>query len=205
METILYLTRHGQTEWNLQQRMQGHLNSPLARSGLQQAGWLRDRLEQTHFDAVYASSSPRALKTAQIITGERPVDIVTQDALREINMGLWEGQQVSDIEQQFPVQFDQFFHAPHLYTPTGEGESYADLYERSIPAINTIIAQHQGQQLLVVTHRITLKVIMSYFLNKQLQDIAEMADLHPTALCKITLTGDQPEVNLYGDTSHYQQ
>jgi probable phosphoglycerate mutase len=66
-KTVLFLTRHGQTEWNLQKRMQGHQNSALTTLGEQQAEWLRERLEGENLGAIYSSISPRALHTAQIL------------------------------------------------------------------------------------------------------------------------------------------
>ncbi|GIP31741.1 histidine phosphatase family protein [Paenibacillus sp. J2TS4] len=205
MTTTLYLTRHGQTEWNLEKKMQGHKDSPLTQYGIQQAEWLQERLGNVHWDAVYCSSSPRALSTAQILLGNnRPVPIVSLDSLKEINMGLWEGQRIEHIQQQFPLPYEQFFNEPHLYRPAGYGETYADLLERTIPAIEGILTKHRGEQILVVTHRITLKVIMSYYMNKALHEIGEMPDIYPTALCKITINKDTPQVDLYGDTSHYR-
>lgn len=204
METTLYLTRHGQTEWNLLKKMQGHKDSPLTPSGVQQAEWLGERLSTIPFDAIYCSSSPRAITTAGIISGHRTTEIVRLDALKEINMGVWEGQHIEQITQDFPTQFSQFFNEPHLYQPTGQGESYSQLLERTLPSIQDILTKHRGQQVLIVTHRITLKAIMSYFMKKQLNEIGTMPDLHPTALCKVSMNHDVLNVDLYGDTSHYR-
>lgn len=202
METTLYLTRHGQTEWNLTKKMQGHKDSPLTPSGIQQAEWLRERLSPVPFDVIYCSSSPRAITTAGIIAGNRSA--MKLDSLREINMGLWEGQRIEQITQDFPTQFSQFFNEPHLYQPTGQGESYSDLITRTLPTIQDILMKHKGQQVLIVTHRITLKAIMSYFMKKKLHEIGAMPDIHPTALCKVTVNNEVLTVDLYGDTSHYQ-
>jgi len=204
MKTTLYLTRHGQTEWNLAKKMQGHMDSLLTQSGVQQAKWLGERLSSVSFDAIYCSSSPRAITTAGMISGNRSIEIVKLDSLKEINMGLWEGQHIEQITQDFPIPFDQFFNEPHLYQPTGQGESYSELIERVLPAIQDILTKHKGQQVLIVTHRITLKAIMSYFMNKQLHEIGIMPDIHPTALCKVTIHNDALNVDLYGDTAHYQ-
>lgn len=205
MQTTIYLTRHGQTDWNSKKKLQGHLDSPLTDYGMRQAEWLKERLENVHFDAIYSSSSPRAFHTARIISGNRPASISTLDSLKEINMGLWEGQQIDHIQQQFPIPYDHFLNEPHLYRPTGHGESYSQLLERTIPAIDHILAEHKGQQVLIVTHRITLKVIMSYFMGKPLHEIGGMPDIHPTALCKIIVDNDVAKVELYGDTSHYRE
>lgn len=66
-KTTIYITRHGQTQWNVEKRMQGRQDSPLTEQGMRQAMWLRDALKHVDFDAMYASPSPRARRTAEIL------------------------------------------------------------------------------------------------------------------------------------------
>ncbi|WP_339320028.1 histidine phosphatase family protein [Paenibacillus sp. FSL R10-2734] len=202
-ETVLFLTRHGQTEWNLQKRMQGHQNSELTALGEQQAEWLRERLESEHLGAIYSSTSPRALHTAQILRGNRSLPIQQQASLMEINMGIWEGMNTVQIEQDYPLQYSHFFTSPDLYIPLPSGETYSRLEQRVIPTIEGIISDNVGLEVLVVTHRMTLKVIMAHFLGKSLQELGGLPDILSTALCKVTLTENHTSVDLYGDTSHY--
>ncbi|MEK5255601.1 histidine phosphatase family protein [Paenibacillus sp. FSL F4-0125] len=202
-ETVLFLTRHGQTEWNLQQRMQGHQNSALTALGEQQAEWLRDRLEGENLSAIYSSTSPRALHTAQILRGKRSLSIQQDASLMEINMSIWEGMNTDQIEQDYPLQYSHFFTRPDLYLPLASGETYSQLEQRVTPTIERIINDNKGLEVLIVTHRITLKVIMAHFLNKSLQELGEMPDILSTALCKVTLTDHHTTIDLYGDTSHY--
>ncbi|MCL6458144.1 MAG: histidine phosphatase family protein [Gorillibacterium sp.] len=202
-KTIIYLTRHGQTKWNLQKRMQGHQNSALTRLGEQQAEWLKNRLAGEKLEAIYSSTSPRAVHTAQILSGDHALPIRQLDALMEINMGAWEGMNTEQIQQDYPLQYTQFFTRPDLYIPVGSGETYRQLEQRVIPSIERILTDHAGQKLLIVTHRITLKVIMAYFSNKTLQEIGEMPDILSTALCKVNFTDNIPHIDMYGDTSHY--
>jgi probable phosphoglycerate mutase len=82
--TNLYITRHGQTEWNVQGRLQGHLDSPLTELGVIQAEQLADSLVNVEFDVIYSSPSLRTVRTADMIRGERPIDITIEDKLREI-------------------------------------------------------------------------------------------------------------------------
>ncbi|WP_438497686.1 histidine phosphatase family protein [Paenibacillus sp. IHBB 3054] len=203
-ETVLYLTRHGQTEWNLQKRMQGHQNSALTNLGKQQAEWLKERLEGENLGAIYSSSSLRAVHTAQILRGNRTLPIQQLDELMEINMGIWEGMKTEQIEQDYPLQYARFFTSPDLYVPVSLGETYKQLEQRVVPAVDCILNDNPGQKLLIVTHRITLKVIMAHFLNKSLREIGEMPDIFSTALCKVQVINGIPYVDLLGDTSHYR-
>ncbi|MFF2907538.1 histidine phosphatase family protein [Paenibacillus sp. NPDC057934] len=204
-ETTMYLTRHGQTEWNLQGRMQGHQDSPLTITGKQQAKWLQERLQKVPFEAIYSSNSPRAISTAYIIQGDSTEELRTKAELKEINMGLWEGQLIENIREKDAEQFHNFWEAPHLYQPSGKGESYAALLERVIPAVKDIMGKHTGGNVLLVTHRITLKVIMAYYLGKELHELRELPDVLSTSLSKIVWRNGSAHVELYGDTSHYKE
>ncbi|MCE5172365.1 histidine phosphatase family protein [Paenibacillus profundus] len=203
-ETILYLTRHGQTEWNVDKRMQGHKDSPLTSLGVLQAEWLQKRLKTIPFDAVYSSSSPRALRTAQIAAGGNHATIMPMDELKEINMGLWEGRRIEFIQEHHAQEYVDFFNKPHLYQPTGSGETYMQLMNRVIPAIDGILSKHQGEKVLIVTHRLTLKTIMGYYGNKELYELSSLPDIESTSLCRISVKKNVPSIEMYGDTSHYQ-
>ena len=213
-DTVIYLTRHGQTEWNRQGRLQGHRDSPLTNLGRQQAEWLKERLAGEPLEAIYSSISRRALETASILRGERTTAIQPLEELREINLGIWEGMETEQIAVDYPVAYAQFFAEPELYVPptcpgsgtnTSSGESYRQLQERALPVIERILAAHPGQRVLVVTHRITLKVIMAYYQRKVLCEVGKLPDILPTALCKVKVSGGLPQVALLGDTSHYRE
>lgn len=205
MKTTLYLTRHGQTEWNIEQRLQGHRDSPLTELGLQHAAWLSESMSGISLDAIYASSSPRTLRTAQILRRDRMIDIVPEDALKEISMGSWEGRRNSDIEAHSPDDHFDFWNNPHQYEPTNGGESYHDLQRRVILKVQDIIASNEGKTILIVTHAATLKVIMAFFEGRELANLWLPPNVHSTALCKVVCEGDEKTVELYGDTSHYRE
>ena len=116
--TTIYLTRHGETEWNLAHRFQGKLDSPLTDKGKQQAEWLSERLRDIEFNAIYASCSGRALDTAKIIRGNRQMPIVTKEELMEIGLGEWEGREIKGIEDDGDQNYHYFWHEPHLYQPS---------------------------------------------------------------------------------------
>ncbi|MBV7276670.1 histidine phosphatase family protein [Clostridiaceae bacterium UIB06] len=203
-ETIIYLARHGQTEWNLEKRMQGHKNSPLTKLGITQAEGLYNRLLEETIDIIYSSGSKRAYDTAAIIGGNRCIPIIVKQELREIHMGDWEGLQQSDIISRYYEAWSHFWNKPHLYVPTGLGESYQELQDRVIPVIKDIINLNGGKTILIVTHRITLKVIMAHFNSQEIQNIWDTSDIEPASLCKISIKDGVFRILMYGDTSHYR-
>ncbi|OWA33998.1 histidine phosphatase family protein [Saccharibacillus sp. O16] len=202
--TTLYLTRHGQTEWNLEGRLQGRRNSPLTPQGLLHASWLGESLAQTQLDAVYSSTSPRALQTAEILRGDRALEVKGLDALQEIDMGDWEGRVGAEIEATSPDDYHAFWNTPHLYEPTNGGESFVQLGERVIPAIERILEAHPGGHILVVTHAGVLNLLMTAFHGLPISEMWKPPILQSTCLCKIVYGVDGAVVELHGDVSHYR-
>ncbi len=201
--TKLYLTRHGQTNLNVSGVFQDHDNSTLTELGISQALWLSERLKNIDFDAIYSSSSSRAIQTAHILRGSRSLDIRTCDALREIDVGDWKGQTHDEIKKRYPVESAHFFEAAHLYKPLS-GESFVDVGNRVVPAINSIILLNTGKTILVVAHSISLKMIMSYFESRSLDRFWEPPHIGPTSLSIVEIENGNTQISLYGDTSHYR-
>lgn len=184
--------------------MQGHLDSPITQVGKMQAAKLRERLKEVQFDAVFSSSSLRAVTTAQMISESKQGCIQQLKELKEINMGLWEGQSITKIQKEWAQEFEHFFKQPHLYCPTGEGETYWELLDRTIPAMEGILSNYTGGNILIVTHRMTLKTMMNYYSGNKLDDMGNMPDIPPASLSQIIVKDSHPIIELYGDTSHYE-
>ncbi|SDW15853.1 histidine phosphatase family protein [Paenibacillus sp. CF384] len=204
MKTTIYLTRHGETEWNVDGRLQGHMDSELTELGTSQAGWLGKSLQGVHFDAIYTSASPRAQRTGQIIRGNRNIPLIPNEELKEIYLGAWEGQKFTEIERTFPEEHVAFWNTPHLYQPSNDGESIVQLQERVIPKVKAIEAAHQGGTILIITHAVTLKTIMAYFKGDPLELLWSPPYIHPTSLTKVTIDAEGPHIELHGDVSHYE-
>lgn len=202
--TTIYLTRHGQTQWNIEERMQGWQDSPLTEYGIRQATWLRDALKQVNFEAIYTSSVERTRQTAEILRHQRRCELIAYDNLREINLGEWEGYTKHDIQLKYPDAYHAFWNSPDLYCPVNKGESFHDLQRRVLPLVHNLITKHEGQTILIVTHTATLKLIMSHFEKRPLSHLWHPPFVHPTALCKVLVADQQTSIALYGDISHYQ-
>ncbi|MFE5322917.1 histidine phosphatase family protein [Paenibacillus sp. NPDC056579] len=205
MITTLYLTRHGETEWNVEKRLQGHKDSSLTPRGVLQAAWLGEMLYPVSFHCIYSSSSERARRTAEIIRGKKTAPVLICDQLREIHMGDWEGMTGSRIQDRVPDEYYSFWNTPHLYQPTNGGETFFELYDRVVPWLNGKLSEHQGQCLLIVTHAITLKLIMGCLQSRPLNELWAPPLLPPASLCKVVIEDGDVKVMLYGDTSHFRE
>ncbi|HEY4431264.1 MAG TPA: histidine phosphatase family protein [Paenibacillus sp.] len=202
--TTIYLTRHGQTEWNVQHRMQGHMDSALTPLGVQQAEWLSRGLQATKLDVIYASSSPRALRTAEIIRGERDVPLKTSDAFKEIGMGVWEGRDSAELEARYWDQHRYFWEDPGQFKVEGS-ETFAEVQTRALEKLQEILIDHQGETILIVSHTVVIKLLMAYFEGRELPKLWDLPYIYPTCLSRIDFKDGVPEILLHGDTSHYEE
>ncbi|EGG38048.1 histidine phosphatase family protein [Paenibacillus sp. HGF5] len=202
--TTIYLVRHGQTEWNVQHRFQGHMDSPLTKLGIQQAEWLGEALQHEPFDFIFSSTSSRAYHTAELIKGNRNVQITACDEFREINLGGWEGEMQERIREMYPQQLDHFWNHPELFGVEG-CETFLEVRERAVNKLNEIVASNPGSRILLVTHTVVVKLLMAYFEGRSLDRLWDLPYIHPTCLSKIELTDDVPSILLHGDVSHYRE
>lgn len=163
MSTIIYLTRHGETEWNIEKRLQGRGDSPLTKDGIQRAKELRDRIKNIDIDVIYSSPIKRALNTANILRGNKNIDIVTDDRLMEMCFGDYEGKKIDIIQKENPNWDIKLIMQGNVEICAPNGENLKEVRERISKLMNKIIAENIGKSILIVTHGITLKALMYYF------------------------------------------
>ena len=198
----LYLTRHGQTEWNTQKKMQGWEDSPLTSQGIHEAKLLGDKIGEIHLDCVYSSDALRALSTSDLIIGNRNIPTNKTPALREINLGIWEGMTFDEIKSKYPEQFKVFWNKPELFIPEG-GESFSQVQSRAIDFISReIISQYTDGNFLLVCHTVIIKVILAYYEPRPLSDIWNSPYIHPTSLSLVEIGDDDHKICFAGDTTH---
>lgn len=199
----LFITRHGQTEWNLEKRFQGSKDSLLTELGEKQAGMLRDRLASQNFDLIYSSHLQRAYRTAEIIKDNREIKIIKDKALSEMKLGDWEGLKYDHVIEKYSKEYDLFWNKPHLFEATS-GEGYSDLKKRVIGSLKRIIRENDDKNILIVTHTIVIKQIMAYFEKRPLEKLWDLPYIHPTSLSLIEIDDEKTNVKLHGDISHLE-
>jgi phosphoserine phosphatase len=202
--TTLYITRHGETEWNIQKRMQGWMDSPLTELGKNQAEWLGQRLAEVNINIVYSSPLGRAFTTAEIICNGRNINIIKDDAFREINLGPWEGLRGDEIETFDKEQLDNFWYAPGAYVPS-IGETFQNVIDRTYKGVKEILSKHEGETILIVTHAVAAKAIMSYFENRTIEQFWDPPFMHQTSLSEIQIDEDTHKILMHADIGHYKR
>jgi probable phosphoglycerate mutase len=151
--TTFYLIRHGETEWNLTGRWQGHTDVPLNALGRAQAQRLAERLraERIHFEALYSSDLQRAWQTAQALTEALGVATQALPALREIDVGGWSGLTHPQVVARDPELIARLESGEDL-PRGGDGERFVDLHQRVVSAVEQLAADHPGARLALITH-----------------------------------------------------
>ncbi len=152
----LWLIRHAQTVWNGEKRIQGQSDTPLSDKGVQQAVRLAERLGGVTFDAVYASDSGRAVHTARLVFGDRPIAL--EPRLREMSYGTLEGKTRTELVGAERDAFLAYWHDPYEVKTPG-GESWRDLDARVAAWLGTL--PHQGR-VAAVSHGGTIRSALFY-------------------------------------------
>lgn len=201
MQTI-YLTRHGETSWNLQQRFQGRGNSPLTALGEAQARSLQKKIKELDIQRVIASPLKRALDTANIITSGSKLEVMTCPELMELSLGAWEGRTYRELNELDPDNFHKYWNDPFQYTPKG-GETFQELIERSAAAKAEILRLSQGKTTLVVTHGMTLMALLHVFTKEDFSAIMKRRVFPQVSLTRLDESEDGFEVIYEARTDHY--
>ena len=152
MTTIL-LARHGETDWNLNRRVQGHSDTPLNDTGRAQAQALGEELAGERIDAVYSSDLVRAHETARAVAEPRGLGVSAICDLRERHFGTWEGMTDDEIFARFD---------PTPETSWGDGETREEMAERVLDALRRIAATHPESRVLVVSHGGPLRAVLRH-------------------------------------------
>lgn len=150
--TTLWLIRHGETDWNVAGRLQGHLEVPLNENGRRQARLLAEQLaKEPPFAALYASDLGRAQETAGEVAAALGLPVTTRVELRERHFGVLSDLTLAEAEARHPDLHARLRARDPDFVPAG-GESLAQTYARTVAALTSIAAQWPDGQVLVVTH-----------------------------------------------------
>lgn len=160
MKTTLHLVRHGQTNWNLERRIQGQTNSQLTELGREQATTAGEQLSTIPFSAAYASTSHRAKDTAELILQHHALSLKLRDDMREIFLGDWEGHLYDDMRKQYPEPMRLFVEDPSQFS-YGDAETFHQVQQRAMAVIEQLIEQHPGEDVLLVSHGIWIKTVLT--------------------------------------------
>ncbi|NQY23978.1 MAG: histidine phosphatase family protein [Campylobacteraceae bacterium] len=193
LETNIYLIRHGQTKWNLEKRWQGSLNADLTQEGISQAHKAKDLMQEITLHKAYVSPLKRTIDTIAIILKESNLEAICVEGLKEISLGVWEGKTQDEIKKNDAVQTHNFWNESHLFDVIG-AESFLEVQERMIKALENIFENNQGKNIVVVSHWVAIKVALAHYLEKDLSELSSIADPQNAQILRFQKIGEKVSI-----------
>ena len=204
MTTRLFLVRHGATQLTAENRFSGAVGVDLSDEGRAQVRCLAARLAHEQVAAVYCSPLSRTVETAQILCEPHRLSPIRKDGLREISHGRWEGLTRKEVEERFVGEYEAWEADPFTFAPV-DGESGVAVLARALPVIREIVVNHPGKNVIVVSHKATLRLLLSSLLGFDARGYRDRLDQSPACLnvldCKDPV---RSRLMLFNDVSHYQ-
>jgi broad specificity phosphatase PhoE len=201
--TRLFLVRHGATQLSAEDRFAGATDVELSEEGIFQAERLAERLADDAISAVHCSPMTRTKHTASILAKPHGLPLIQRDGLREIHHGHWEGMTRADVEVQFPDEYVSWEEDPYTFAPEG-GENGVSVIARTLPVIREIVVQHRGENVLIVSHKATLRLLISSVLGFDGRGYRDRLDQSPASLNVLDFKDPvRARLMLFNDVSHY--
>jgi broad specificity phosphatase PhoE len=201
--TRVFLVRHGATVLTAEDRFAGATDVELSNAGRAQAARLAARLSTEKLAAVYASPLGRTVETATIAAEPHGLPIATRDGLREISHGRWEQLTRKEVDEQFPDEAAAWEADPYTFAPVG-GESGLAVTARALPVLIELVRSHPGDNILVVSHKATIRLLLSSLLGFDPRRYRDNLDQSPCALNIVDFKDPvRARLTLFNDTSHY--
>lgn len=196
----IIVIRHGETQWNIEDRMQGFKDSPLTPLGEQQVRCAAQTLLDYPIDAIYSSDLGRAERTSSMIAEELGRDVQIEPRLRERKLGILEGYTREDFFSDYPAEAERFFSRDPNYEVPG-GESSRQVYERATACLADLARRHRGQMILAVAHGGILRSLFFHTMELPL-DQRRHFSLYNTAINIFKIQDDNWILETWGDVSH---
>ncbi|HKB78487.1 MAG TPA: histidine phosphatase family protein [Thermoanaerobaculia bacterium] len=203
MTTRIFLVRHGATQLSSEDRFAGAVDVLLSDAGREQARRLGERLRRDPIAVAFASPMRRTMDTARLIIEPHAIPVTPVDGIREIAHGRWEGKRREEVERDFPEEYNRYEHDPFSFAPVG-GESGLQVTARALPALLQIIEEHCDERILVVSHKATIRLLLSTLLGFDPRKYRDRLDQSPCALNILDFKDlAHARLTLFNDTSHY--
>jgi len=199
------MVRHGATVVSAEDRFAGASDVALSEEGCEQTRRLAERLSHEKIVAVYASPLGRTLETARILAAPHGLGVQTRDGFREISHGHWEQMTRGEVEKKFPEEAAEWEKDPYTFAPMG-GESGLAVTARALPALIELVRAHAGENILVVSHKATIRLLLSSLLGFDPRRYRDNLDQKPAALNIVDFRdATRARLALFNDTSHYDK
>ncbi len=203
MSTRVLLVRHGATRLSAEDRFAGATNVELSEEGRDMARRLGRRLAGMPVAAFYASPLDRTMETARLIAEPQGLPVTPDDGFLEINHGVWEGITRAEAETRHAASYALWEADPFTYAPDG-GETGLAVTARALPALRRVVEAHPDSIVCVVSHKATIRLILSSILGFDPRRYRDHLDLQPASLNIVDFRDAvHARLSLYNDVAHY--
>jgi probable phosphoglycerate mutase len=201
IRTTVWLARHGQTQWAVDDQFNGLADTELTERGRAQARGLAARLSGRPLAAVYCSTLRRTVETASIVAEPHGLTPLPRAALCEVDYGAWDGMPRAAIVAQYPERYAAWAADPAAVAPP-EGETGYAALSRSREALSEILADHPGQEVLIVAHKAINRLLLCDLLGLMPRHYRHRLGQQPCALNCVEWRDGEPMVTLLNDVTH---
>lgn len=191
------LVRHGETDYNINGRWQGHLDVPLNAEGEHQAQCLAAHLKDTKLAAIYSSDLSRALETARPLAAEQRLEIITDPRLREVNLGVFQGLTRNQIADLYPLEHDRWHHDDGFVVPGGE--SRLQLQARMFAVFQELTMTAAGETILLMTHGGSIRRLLLQLFSPE---VLVGKGIDNTSITTLAKEGDEWRLIEFAATDH---
>ena len=200
--TTVWLARHGETIWTVEDKFNGLSEVELTERGRTQAEELGKWLEKEPLSAVYCSPLQRCIETAGLAVAHRGLSPIITPELKELDYGLWDGMRREEIISSYAELWKEWTRDPAAVAAP-QGETGYDVLARVMPAIKRLVTKHAGESILVVAHKAVNRLVLCDLLGVPPRDYRRRIGQSACALNCIKWLNEEPFVVLVNSTAHY--
>ena len=201
MSLQVYFLRHGETEYSESGGYCGSIDPDLTAEGKQMAECFAKAYRTLAWDAVYSSPMKRAMSTVQPLCDALGKKATLRDGLKEINYGQWEDKTVEFVQKNYADDYLRWLAEPAWNAPTG-GETAVQIATRAMPVIYEIQHEHASGNVLVVSHKATLRIILCYLLGIELGRYRDRINALAGSVSMVRFAAHGPLLEMLGDRNH---
>ncbi|GIK41185.1 MAG: phosphoglycerate mutase [Chloroflexota bacterium] len=202
MNLTLYLLRHGETAFSRDNAFSGsELDIELTPAGLVMAEAFAAAYRSLPWQAVYVSPMRRAVATAQSLCTALNLEMELRDGLKEMSFGQWEGHLPETIARDYPQDYLRWAADPAWFPPTG-GETARAVARRAMPVVEEIVERFVGGNILLVSHKTTIRIILCSLLGLDLSRYRHRLDCPVASLSVVEMKTQGPFLRVLADRSH---
>jgi broad specificity phosphatase PhoE len=201
MSLKIYLLRHGETEYSQRGTYCGALDAELTAEGHQMAQAFADTYRSIPWTDIYVSPMKRAIATAQPLCNALGLPMQIRDGLREINYGAWEDREQDYVRQHYEHDFIRWQTDPAWNAPT-DGETAIQIAARALPVITEIETRHKDGNVLVVSHKATIRIIICSLLGIDVGRYRDRINALAASVCVVKFGIYGPMLEVLGDRNY---